>query len=1097
MSKGYGDAGTPCPTGWKRGSKSPFSCRSRNISDLDDELGLYEDNTAAIDFTTDFRAPLTKAKPRKGGRAKTFGIHEDGPDKLGPGQDKRIEQGQRARVKPISKNSSILSQPAQRFQRPRVSFAVMGSPAADEPAVQLQSPRQAQQSPVVNKYIAKAENKQPQATTDPLKKAIRRRTIYIPPEDTTVPSVFMGIFSPVKSLNHSEEKDTGTGDPKIRSLESSITRKRPARKSFAVAPRRAPLQPSLKSMQEPSIKQDIPGQNGGKENIPPGEAISPDAKFGKPKGANFPVFDVPHLEKRMSARAADTVKKSTPIVKPILRTKPETRGNPPSTNRKILSNKPNVAVNSKPNEREKSASKPKVVVKARQRQGSTSPLSPPVLKPPMINKPPVTKRYPTKLMAPHVPSLKLDQKFPLLSEDIPNPALYEENWLTHQETAITQLVNGLFDSARGDPILYDGDTLRHELLGIYQRPCFSLLFKRVHASLLYGALGVPKDVLARGNGLKEDIGRKRSFLNFWMETYDPSALRAAAETVIGRRIPVPNRPVRPDYSTTSCATREGKQFRRTLESFLETFILRNEDVGTSSASLDGEDVGTPHWSYRRTLLRSIMMIVLLDRARSTLGTILPRCLFNPSSKYKSSAEVLQGLGIMLLPSVGDITRPLSHLDCQVVYKQHPLQEHDYHINNLAVDLRDGILLTRLVELLLYPSASALLAQPHDPDATATLSMPTGEVLSLLEGEEDWVLSQHLRLPCIGRATKLFNVQIALSALSGVQGIGIIAKDIRAEDIVDGYREKTIALLWGLVGKWGLSGLVDWDDVRHEIRRLEKKLATQQVNRNDREFGDVDEEEEEDDFDAGYGKHSFLLKKWATCLARLRGIRLVNLTSSFADGRIFESIVDEYEGFIIGVERSLSCSATLDQRLRSLGCSSQFASLVAPAASSLASASSYHFFDRDFTLAALAFLCSRLLPASKKARAAVVLQSAWKRTYVRRQLQRRDLAAKIATACMTVVQERDKLIWAKGVIIRWWRAVRCNTEKKRLAKATGSVKKYPAKKLPTITRPRNKAASRMQSAKVAFAEDVGRDDSQQGRLEKGDLRPIESDLWLDL
>ncbi|PGH29372.1 hypothetical protein GX50_07876 [[Emmonsia] crescens] len=1093
MSREYGEAGTPCPAGWKRDSKSPFNSSSRNISDFDDEFGLYEDDTAAIDFTTDFRAPLTRVKPRKGGKAKAFGIHEDGLDNLGPGQGKRIEPGQRTRAKPISTNSSMLSQPAQRFQRPKVSFAVTGSPKPAEPAVQRQSPPQPQKSPAINKYTAKMKDEQPPATADPLKKAIRRRTIYIPPEDTTMPSVFMGIFSPVKSLDPPEEKDNITGDSEIGSLESRIARKRPARKSFAVAPRRAPLQPSLKSMQESTIKKDIPGQNGGKENIPPSGVIVPGTKSGKPKGADVPVFDVPHVEKRKSAGITEPVKRTTLTVKSTAKTKPETRGNPVSANRKILGNKPNVAVNAKLNLREKSSSNSKLTMKARQSQSTKSPCSP------SVPKPPVTRRPPTKLMVPHVPRLTIDRKYPLLSEDISNPAMYEENWLAHQEAAITQLVNGLFDSARGTPGLYNSDTLRHELLGIYQGPSFSLLYKRVHASLLYGALGVPKDVLARGIGLKEDIGRKRAFLNFWMETYDLSALRAAAETVIGRRIPVPNRPARPSDSTASAAPRAKIQFRRTLESFLETFILRNEDVGTSAAGLDGEDVGSPRWSYRRTLLRSIMMIVLLDRARSNSETTLPRCLFNPSSKYKSSAAVLQGLGTMLLPSVGDITRPLNHLDCQVDYKQHPLQEYDYRINNLAVDLRDGILLTRLVELLLYPSTSALLSQQHDTDATTALAMPTGEVLPLLEGEEDWVLSQHLRLPCIGRATKLFNVQIALSALLDVRGIGIIVKDIRAEDIVDGYREKTIALLWGLVGKWGLSGLVDWDDVRKEIRRLKKKIASQENNQSEHEFDDGDEKTEtEEVFDVGYERHSFLLKKWASCLARLRGIRLDNMTTSFADGRIFESIVDEYEGFIVGEERRLSCSANLELRLRSLGCSSQFASLVNPAPSSPSSASSPHFFDRDFTLAALAFLCCRLLPASKKARAAVVLQTAWRRTYAHRQLQKRVLTGKIARECMIVVQERDKLIWAKGVIIRWWRSVRSNREKKCVARGAGGIKKYPARKLTTITHPTNKAVSRRRSAKVAFAEDVDLDDGQYGRLVKGDdvQRPIESDLWLD-
>jgi abnormal spindle-like microcephaly-associated protein len=279
---------------------------------------------------------------------------------------------------------------------------------------------------------------------------------------------------------------------------------------------------------------------------------------------------------------------------------------------------------------------------------------------------------------------------------------------------------------------------------------------------------------------------------------------------------------------------------------------------------------------------------------------------------------------------------LNHLDCQVKYKQHPLQEYDYQIKNLAVDLRDGILLTRLVELLLYPSTSFLPTQQHKPDSTDTVATPTGEDLALPPGERDWPLSQHLKFPCVGRVTKVFNVQIALGALAGVRGVGFIAQDIRAEDIVDGYREKTVALLWGLVGKWGLTGLVDWDDVRKEIVRLKRKTAYRMGERQkDRRSHS---EEVEEDFDEGYERYSFLLKQWASCLAGLKGLQLDNLTTSFADGRIFESIVAEYERYICvskcvepisakasdeGTPSGRPETVNLATRLRALGCSAQF------------------------------------------------------------------------------------------------------------------------------------------------------------------------------
>ena len=82
-----------------------------------------------------------------------------------------------------------------------------------------------------------------------------------------------------------------------------------------------------------------------------------------------------------------------------------------------------------------------------------------------------------------------------------------------------------------------------------------------------------------------------------------------------------------------------------------------------------------------------------------------------------------------------------------------------------------------------------------------------------------------------------------------------------------------------------------------------------------------------------------------------------------------------------------------------------------------------FFDRDFVVAALAFLCSRLLSATKRARAAVVIQQGWRQFYGRVINQRQCLAKRVAEQCMAVVQAREKLVWAKTVILRFWRAHR--------------------------------------------------------------------------
>lgn len=484
--------------------------------------------------------------------------------------------------------------------------------------------------------------------------------------------------------------------------------------------------------------------------------------------------------------------------------------------------------------------------------------------------------------------------------------MYEESWLTHQEIAITQLVNSLFKNARGPQDFQDAQQLRVDLLSIYHDPSFSLLRKRLKASMLYGGLSIPRDVLAKAPCLWSDLGKREKFCSFWLDTYDLATLRAALEVVVGRECS--STPRTSQNGGNKIDISHGNTSRRAVRLYLETFLIRNEDAFPETDTSSREA-----WSYQRTILRSLLMIRLLDKAKTNPSNPSMPCLFLPTSLHKSSAGVVKALTQMLNPGIGDVLRLLSYLDYFVAHKQYPLEEFSYKIDNLAIDLRDGVRLTRLVELLLYPTASQLLSRTHDSDATTTVMMPTGEILSLLEGEQDWPLSQHLKFPCIGRATKLYNVQIALSALKGVRGLETLVENIQAEDVVDGFREKTVALLWGLSGNWGLGGLIDWNDVQRETRRLSKARSK-----------DAEEEHEEhDEVKEGFESHKLRLKSWASAVASRKGLKVVNLTTSFSDPRVFEAIVDEYEPFLRGYQKDDAPPLPLHQRLAKLGCSAQF------------------------------------------------------------------------------------------------------------------------------------------------------------------------------
>jgi abnormal spindle-like microcephaly-associated protein len=99
----------------------------------------------------------------------------------------------------------------------------------------------------------------------------------------------------------------------------------------------------------------------------------------------------------------------------------------------------------------------------------------------------------------------------------------------------------------------------------------------------------------------------------------------------------------------------------------------------------------------------------------------------------------------------------------------------------------------------------------------------------------------------------------------------------------------------------------------------------------------------------------------------------------------------------------------------------------------------HVFDQDFTLAALAFLCSRLLSTSRHPRAALVIQSAWRRTLARRTLHHRVIAKQLATQCAAVVHTRNRILWAKKVIVNWWRGRKSKKAKRAARSVNESVK----------------------------------------------------------
>ncbi|KAM0799380.1 hypothetical protein BDR22DRAFT_336320 [Usnea florida] len=392
--------------------------------------------------------------------------------------------------------------------------------------------------------------------------------------------------------------------------------------------------------------------------------------------------------------------------------------------------------------------------------------------------------------APSKVALSNKQSRNLSYENMKKPDSFNGVLPVDQEAGLARCINRIFEN-----MYKDNDTsesgyghLRWTLFNLHRRAECSLLYERLKASLQFGCLSRPKHL--PNESLKSDIGIRQEFIGLWVANYSLGLLSAAVEVVVGREtlvdLPFPESS-RGDDACTQNVCKKG------LEASLDQYLIRNEDVPHAERS-------SPGWCWRYTMLRSMMVIYILDKAKQM--NIIATNLYQSSSTVKSSLLFLRKLTASIHPTVGDIYRLLRPLGYHIQHIQHPLSEFSYSVENLAIDFRDGVRLSRLVELLLCS-----LGSPN----YATRTTPT----IVLEAGQSCFLSQHLIFPCAVRAQQIGNVQVALDTLRAVDGVDQIVGDLKAEDIVDGHRERTMTLLWALLGSSGFKS-VDFDELRKKI-----------------------------------------------------------------------------------------------------------------------------------------------------------------------------------------------------------------------------------------------------------------------------------------
>ena len=166
--------------------------------------------------------------------------------------------------------------------------------------------------------------------------------------------------------------------------------------------------------------------------------------------------------------------------------------------------------------------------------------------------------------------------------------------------------------------------------------------------------------------------------------------------------------------------------------------------------------------HRHALSQIMVLVYFLDSAKRKLLLFDDPCLFEKSSSIKSSEQVLISLCQDCFSMQRSVIKHLAYKGISVSHVQHPIDEYDWHVKNLAVDLKDGVCLAKLID---------------------TLTNTSG-LISLM------------RLPALTKQHSIYNVNYVLAALRqlGVRNIS----DITTAHIVASHQPRILQLLWSII-----------------------------------------------------------------------------------------------------------------------------------------------------------------------------------------------------------------------------------------------------------------------------------------------------------
>ena len=295
---------------------------------------------------------------------------------------------------------------------------------------------------------------------------------------------------------------------------------------------------------------------------------------------------------------------------------------------------------------------------------------------------------------------------------------------------------------------------------LYSSSDFTLTLNLLHSVIVKSHLIRPNRPIWKDVGLKKD-------LLLTLLSYHPLWLRLGLGAIFHCPVPVSH-----------------KMDSEMIRKFLQQNLFSSA-VTSSTFSLPGLFIkGHNQVVCKLILLKFFSLILLLDMAKDRKLIDHDPCLFDKNSRVNSSREMLLYF-CSFLQGDGDITERLNNIGYRVSYKQTSLDEFDYQVRDMAVDLRDGVRLSRLVELL----------------------------------TQDWGLFQKLHFPATCMNHSLSNNKLFLEKLKEITQLDF---NISNKDIAIGHREEILFLIWYLIFHFQVANKLDESLLRKEIAFIRAK-----------------------------------------------------------------------------------------------------------------------------------------------------------------------------------------------------------------------------------------------------------------------------------